>query len=44
MLAKYDYTAENEVREWISSVTGHQIGEGPENVYRELKSGVILVE
>lgn len=41
-MAKYDYGSENEVREWIKSVTGVDIPEGPENIYRELKSGVVL--
>lgn len=43
-MAKYDYGAEAEVREWIQSVTGDEIPEGPENVYKELKSGAILVK
>lgn len=30
------------MREWIEAVTGTAIPEGPENVYKELKSGVIL--
>jgi len=42
MMAKYDPNAEAEVRQWIAEVTGDQVGEGPEAVYRELRSGVIL--
>ncbi|OWF41392.1 Calponin-3 [Mizuhopecten yessoensis] len=40
--AKYDSSSEQEVRLWIKDVTGDIIEEGPANMERALKNGIIL--
>nr|AKS48163.1 calponin-like protein-2 [Mytilus coruscus] len=42
MGAKYDSGLEYEVRGWIKALIGEDIGEGPSNVEKSLRDGVIL--
>ncbi|XP_052060238.1 calponin-1-like isoform X4 [Mytilus californianus] len=42
MGAKYDSGLEYEVRGWIKQLIGEDIGEGPSNVEKSLRDGVIL--
>ena len=42
MGAKYDPAVESEVRGWINQLIGEDIGEGPSNLEKGLRDGVIL--
>ncbi|CAI9737842.1 calponin-2-like [Octopus vulgaris] len=44
VLSKYDTSAEQEVRDWVKQLVDEDIGGGPYEVEKQLKSGVTLVK